>query len=51
MKKNTLLYLDSEIVQRAKTANINISRLTEEALLKALDMKRPETAKEYLREC
>jgi hypothetical protein len=48
MKKNTLLYLDSDLVERAKRENINISRLTEEALKQALQIGRPRTAKEHL---
>jgi post-segregation antitoxin (ccd killing protein) len=49
MKKNTLLYLDSDLVERAKRENINISRLTEEALKQALEIGRPRTAQEHLR--
>jgi post-segregation antitoxin (ccd killing protein) len=49
MKKNTLLYLDSDLVERAKRENINILRLTEEALKQALQIKVPRTAKEHLR--
>jgi post-segregation antitoxin (ccd killing protein) len=49
MKKNTLLYLDSDLVEKAKRENINISRLTEEALKQALEIERPRTAKEHLR--
>jgi len=49
MKKNTLLYLDSDLVERAKRENLNISRLTEEALKQALEITTPKTAKEHLR--
>jgi len=49
MKKNTLLYLDSNLVERAKKENINISRLTEEALKQALEITTPRTAQEHLR--
>jgi len=49
MKKNTLLYLDSDLVERAKRENINISRLTEGALKQALEIETPRTAKEHLR--
>ena len=48
-KKNTLVYLDSDLVQRAKRENINISRLTEEALKQALEIEVPRTAREHLR--
>jgi len=48
-KKNTLVYLDSDLVERAKRENINISRLTEEALKQALEIETPRTAKEHLR--
>jgi ATPase subunit of ABC transporter with duplicated ATPase domains len=48
MKKNTLLYLDSVLVERAKQENINISGLTEEALKHALEKFHPRTAHEYL---
>ncbi|MGB9756161.1 MAG: AAA family ATPase [Candidatus Bathyarchaeales archaeon] len=44
-----MLYLDSDLVERAKRENINISRLTEEALKQALEIGRPRTAKEHLR--
>jgi post-segregation antitoxin (ccd killing protein) len=49
MKKNTLLYLDSNLVEMAKKENINISRLTEEALKQALEITTPRTAQEHLR--
>jgi len=48
MKKNTLLYLDSNLVERAKRENINISRLAEDALREALKITVPRTAREYL---
>jgi post-segregation antitoxin (ccd killing protein) len=48
-KKNTLVYLDSDLVERAKRENINISRLTEGALKQALEIETPRTAKEHLR--
>ena len=44
-----MLYLDSDLVERAKKENINVSRLTEEALKQALEIKAPRTAKEHLR--
>ena len=43
------MYLDSDLVGRAKRENINISRLTEEALKQALQIGRPRTAQEHLR--
>lgn len=49
MKKNTLLYLDSDLVERAKREKLNISRLTEEALKQALEITTPKTSKEHLR--
>ena len=49
MKKNTLLYLDSHLVERAKQEEINISELTEQALTHALEKTNPKTAAEYLR--
>jgi len=49
MKKNTLLYLASDLVERAKRENINISKLTEEALKQALEITTPRTAQEHLR--
>jgi post-segregation antitoxin (ccd killing protein) len=49
MKKNTLIYLDSDLVKKAKKENINISRLTEEALKHALEIERPRTAQDHLR--
>jgi len=49
MKKNTLLYLDNFLVERAKQEKINISELTEEALKNALERSTPKTASEYLR--
>jgi len=48
MKKNTLLYLDSDLVERAKRENINISRLAEDALREVLKIAVPRTAREYL---
>jgi len=48
MKKNTLLYLDADLVERAKRENINISRLAEDALKEALKIAVPRTAREYL---
>lgn len=48
-KKNTLLYLDSDLVEKAKRENINISRVAEDALRKTLDIKwRPATPREHL---
>ena len=49
MKKNTLLYLDSHLVERAKQEEINISELTEQALKQTLEKTTPKTAAEYLR--
>jgi ABC-type glutathione transport system ATPase component len=49
MKKNTLLYLDSFLVERAKQEDINISELTEQALKQTLEKTNPKTAAEYLR--
>jgi len=49
MKKNTLLYLDSHLVERAKQEDINISELTEQALKQTLEKTNPKTAAEYLR--
>jgi post-segregation antitoxin (ccd killing protein) len=49
MKKNTLLHLDADLVERAKKENINISRLTDETLKQALEIERPRTAQEHLR--
>jgi post-segregation antitoxin (ccd killing protein) len=48
MKKNTLLYLDVDLVERAKKENVNISRLAEDALKEALKIAVPRTAREYL---
>lgn len=48
MKKNTLLYLDQYLVEKAKRENINISRVTEEALKIALNEKGPTTTKDLL---
>ena len=48
-KKNTLLYLDQYLVEKAKKKNINISRVAEDALRNALDEKRPVTVKDILR--
>jgi post-segregation antitoxin (ccd killing protein) len=48
MKKNTLLYLDSDLVEKAKEANINISRFVEDKLTHELRAVRPKTAHEYL---
>jgi ATPase subunit of ABC transporter with duplicated ATPase domains len=48
MKKNTLLYLDADLVERAKKENVNISRLAEDALKEALKIAVPRTAREYL---
>jgi hypothetical protein len=48
MKKNTLLYLDGDLVEKAKRENINISRLAEDALKQALNISPPRTARDYL---
>jgi post-segregation antitoxin (ccd killing protein) len=44
MERKALLYLDSDLVKRAKKENIDISRLTEEALKEALEVAIPPTA-------
>jgi len=49
MKKNTLLYLDGDLVERAKRENINISQLAEDALRQALNINSPRTAHEFIR--
>jgi hypothetical protein len=36
-RKKTFLYLNRELAERAKRENINISKLTEEALKQSLD--------------
>jgi len=46
MKKDTLLYLDADLVERAKRENVNISRLSEDALKEALKITVPPTARE-----
>ena len=48
MKKNTLLYLDSNLVETAKRHNVNISKLTEDALKEALQTIAPLNAHEYV---
>jgi len=48
-RKKAFLYLNRELAERAKRQNINISRLTEEALKQALEIEIPRTAKEHLR--
>ena len=48
MKKNTLLYLDNDSVERAKRENISISKLAEDALRQALNINPPRTAHEYV---
>ena len=47
-KKNTLLYLDQYLVEKAKKENINLSRVAEDALRNALDEKRTVTVKDIL---
>ena len=47
-KKNTLLYLNRELVRLAKRENINISRLTEEALRRKLNLKTPRSPEVFL---
>jgi len=42
-----MVYLDANLVERAKKENINISRLAEEALKQALEIERPRTAQEH----
>jgi post-segregation antitoxin (ccd killing protein) len=49
MRKKNMVYLDANLVERAKKENINISRLAEEALKQALEIERPRTAQEHLR--
>lgn len=39
MKKNTLLYLDPEVVRKAKREGLNISKITEETLMERLQIK------------
>jgi len=48
VKKNTLLYLDINLVEKAKKRNINISKLTEDALKQALQTSLPVNAQEYV---
>ena len=48
MKKKTLLHLDSDLVEKAKKENLDISRLTEEAIKEALKVTIPKTARDYL---
>jgi hypothetical protein len=48
MKKNTLLYLDDELVKTAKLQNINISQATENALRQILDFSKPQSTEEHL---
>lgn len=48
MKKKTLLYLDSDLIEKAKKENIDISKLTEEAVKDALKVTIPKTARDYL---
>ncbi|MEM3565933.1 MAG: type II toxin-antitoxin system CcdA family antitoxin [Candidatus Bathyarchaeia archaeon] len=48
MKKKTLLYLDSNLVEKAKKENLDISKLTEEAIKETLKVTIPKTAREYL---
>jgi hypothetical protein len=48
MKKNTLLYLDSTLVEKAKAANLNISQFVEKKLKEELRTDRPKTPREYL---
>lgn len=50
MKKRTFVYLNSGLVERARKENINISGLTEEALRQSLEIEKPRTALEHLRE-
>ncbi|MEM3697103.1 MAG: AAA family ATPase [Candidatus Bathyarchaeia archaeon] len=48
MKKKTLLYLDSDLVEKAKKENLDISKLTEEAIKETLKVTIPKTARNYL---
>ncbi|MEM2112147.1 MAG: AAA family ATPase [Candidatus Bathyarchaeia archaeon] len=48
MKKKTLLYLDSDLVEKAKKENLDISKLTEEAIKETLKVTIPKTARDYL---
>jgi hypothetical protein len=49
-KKNTLLYLDRELVRLAKKENINISRVTEKALRRELRVKQPKSPEVLLQQ-
>ncbi|MGB9756176.1 MAG: AAA family ATPase [Candidatus Bathyarchaeales archaeon] len=48
MKKDVILQLDTDLVEKAEKEHINISRLTEEALRQALEIRIPRTAQEHL---
>jgi hypothetical protein len=48
MKKNTLLYLDSDLVEKAKAANLNISQFVEKKLKEELRAIPPKTPREHL---
>ncbi len=49
MKKNTLLYLDADLVKIAKHRKINISKLTENAIkMQLFSLKQKKDLKEYL---
>jgi hypothetical protein len=48
MKKNTLLYLDSNLVEKAKAANLNISQFVEKKLKEELRADLPKTPLVYL---
>ncbi|MGB9684362.1 MAG: AAA family ATPase [Candidatus Bathyarchaeales archaeon] len=43
-----MLYLDSNLVEKAKKENLDISKLTEEAIKEALKVTIPKTARDYL---
>lgn len=48
MKKGVLLRLDTDLIEKARKENINISKLTEKALKHALETRPPRTAQEHL---
>lgn len=50
MKKNTLLYLEKNLVEKAKKSNINISTIAEDALREALNEHRDRTDPSYIYE-
>jgi len=48
MKKDVLLRLDTDLIEKARRENINISKLTEKALKQELETRSPRTAHEHL---